>query len=162
MSRGVNKVFLVGNLGKDPDGRTTQAGGQVVTLNIATDESYKDRSTGQLIPKTEWHRVVIFGRTAEVAANYLKKGANVYIEGRLQTRKWQSQEGIDRYATEIVVDISGQMQMLDSTNATNFEDSNPLVLDPKSPFSRPEENIYSDRCTSEFSESDSFDDEIPF
>jgi single-strand DNA-binding protein len=114
MARGVNKVILIGNLGQDPDTRYTPNGNAVVNLNIATDESYKDRQTGQLVPKTEWHRVVMFGKIAEVAGQYLRKGSKVYIEGKLQTRKWQNKEGQDVYTTEVVVDINGQMQMLDS------------------------------------------------
>jgi len=114
MARGVNKVILIGNLGQDPDTRYTPNGNAVVNLSLATDESYKDRQTGQLVPRTEWHRVVLFGKVAEVAGQYLRKGSKVYIEGRLQTRKWQGQDGQDRYTTEIVVDIGGQMQMLDS------------------------------------------------
>lgn len=114
MGRGVNKVILIGNLGQDPDTRYTPNGSPVVNLNLATDESYKDRQTGQMVPKTEWHRTVLFGKVAEVAAQYLRKGSKVYIEGKLQTRKWQNKEGVDVYTTEVVVDINGQMQMLDS------------------------------------------------
>lgn len=114
MARGVNKVILVGNLGQDPETRYTPNGNAVVNLNLATDESYKDRQSGQLVPKTEWHRIVMFGKIAEVAGQYLRKGSKVYIEGKLQTRKWQGQDGQDRYTTEVVVDINGQMQMLDS------------------------------------------------
>ncbi|WP_336368444.1 single-stranded DNA-binding protein [Marinobacter sp. C2H3] len=114
MARGVNKVILIGNLGQDPETRYTPNGNAVVNLNLATDESYKDRQTGQLVPKTEWHRIVMFGKIAEVAGQYLRKGSKVYIEGKLQTRKWQGQDGQDRYTTEVVVDINGQMQMLDS------------------------------------------------
>lgn len=114
MARGVNKVILIGNLGQDPDTRYTPNGNAVVNLNLATDESYKDRQTGQMVPKTEWHRIVMFGKIAEVAGQYLRKGSKVYIEGKLQTRKWQGQDGQDRYTTEVVVDINGQMQMLDS------------------------------------------------
>ncbi|WP_372997736.1 single-stranded DNA-binding protein [Marinobacter sp.] len=114
MGRGINKVILIGNLGADPDTRYTPNGNAVANLNIATDESYKDRQTGQLVPKTEWHKVVMFGKIAEVAGQYLRKGSKVYIEGKLQTRKWQNKEGQDVYTTEIVVDINGQMQMLDS------------------------------------------------
>jgi single-strand DNA-binding protein len=114
MARGVNKVILIGNLGQDPDTRYTPNGSAVVNLNLATDESYKDRQTGQMVPKTEWHRIVIFGKVAEVAGQYLRKGSKIYIEGKLQTRKWQGQDGQDRYTTEVVVDINGQMQMLDS------------------------------------------------
>lgn|SRR5690606_27463510 len=114
MARGINKVILIGNLGQDPDTRYTPNGNAVVNLTLATDESYKDRQSGQLVPRTEWHKVVLFGKVAEVAGQYLRKGSKVYIEGRLQTRKWQGQDGQDRYTTEIVVDINGQMQMLDS------------------------------------------------
>ena len=114
MARGVNKVILIGNLGQDPETRYTPNGNAVVNLNLATDESYKDRQTGQMVPRTEWHRVVLFGKVAEVAGQYLRKGSKVYIEGRLQTRKWQGQDGQDRYTTEVVVDMNGQMQMLDS------------------------------------------------
>ena len=114
MARGVNKVILIGNLGVDPEVRHTANGNAVTNLSLATDESYKDRNTGQMVPKTEWHRIVMFGKIAEVAGQYLRKGSKVYIEGKLQTRKWQDQSGQDRYTTEIVVDINGQMQMLDS------------------------------------------------
>lgn len=114
MARGVNKVILIGNLGQDPDTRYTPNGNAVVNLTLATDESYKDRQTGQLVPKTEWHRIVMFGKIAEIAGQYLRKGSKVYIEGKLQTRKWQNKEGQDVYTTEVVVDINGQMQMLDS------------------------------------------------
>lgn len=114
MARGVNKVILIGNLGVDPETRYTANGNPVTNLSLATDESYKDRNTGQMVPRTEWHRIVMFGKIAEVAGQYLRKGSKVYIEGRLQTRKWQDQSGQDRYTTEIVVDINGQMQMLDS------------------------------------------------
>lgn len=114
MARGVNKVILIGHLGQDVEVNQTGNGNAVANLNLATDESYKDRQTGQMVPKTEWHRVVLFGKLAEVAGEYLKKGSKVYIEGKLQTRKWQGQDGEDRYTTEVVVDINGQMQMLDS------------------------------------------------
>lgn len=113
MARGVNKVILIGNLGQDPETKFLTNGNAVTNLNIATDESYKDRQTGQMVPKTEWHRVVMFGKIAEIAGQYLRKGSKVYIEGKLQTRKWQAQDGTDRYSTEVVVDINGQMQMLD-------------------------------------------------
>ncbi|MFV1872770.1 MAG: single-stranded DNA-binding protein [Oleiphilus sp.] len=111
MARGINKVILIGNLGADPDARMTQQGSAVTNLNIATDESYKDKATGQMVPKTEWHRVVMFNRLAEIAKDYLKKGSKIYIEGRLQTRKWQDQSGQERYTTEIV---ANELQMLDS------------------------------------------------
>lgn len=114
MARGVNKVILIGNLGQDPDSRFTPNGTQVVNLNIATDDSYKNRETGQLVERTDWHRVVLFGKVAEVAAQYLRKGSKVYIEGKQKTRDYDDKEGIKRYITETVVDINGQMQMLDS------------------------------------------------
>lgn len=113
MARGVNKVILIGNLGNDPDVRFTPSGSAIANLSLATSESWKDRNTGQQQEKTEWHRVVIFGKLAEIAQQYLRKGSKVYIEGKLQTRKWQGQDGQDRYTTEVVVDINGQMQMLD-------------------------------------------------
>lgn len=111
MARGINKVILIGNLGQDPDTRFTAQGSAVTNLNLATDESYKDKQTGQMVPKTEWHRVVLFNRLAEIAKEYLRKGSKVYVEGRLQTRKWQDQSGQDRYTTEIV---GNELQMLDS------------------------------------------------
>lgn len=111
MARGINKVILIGNIGNDPDTRYTGQGSAVTNLSLATDESYKDKNTGQMVPKTEWHRVVMFNRLAEVAKEYLRKGSKVYIEGKLQTRKWQDQSGQDRYTTEIV---ANEMQMLDS------------------------------------------------
>ncbi|MBS3804484.1 MAG: single-stranded DNA-binding protein [Oleiphilaceae bacterium] len=124
MARGVNKVILIGNLGQDPDTRYTPNGNAVVNLNLATDESYKDRQSGQLVPKTEWHRIVMFGKIAEIAGQYLRKGSKVYIEGKLQTRKWQNKEGQDVYTTEVVVDINGQMQMLDSKGAGDNSGAN--------------------------------------
>ena len=112
---GVNKVIILGNLGKDPEVRFMPNGGGVANLTIATSESWKDKQTGEQKEKTEWHRVVMFGKLAEIAGEYLKKGSKVYIEGALQTRKWQNQEGKDQYTTEIVVQgFNGIMQMLDS------------------------------------------------
>jgi single-strand DNA-binding protein len=109
MARGINKVILIGHLGQDPDVRALPSGSSIANLRIATTESWKDKQSGEFKEATEWHTVVLFGRTAEVAAEYLKKGAQVYIEGRLRTRKWQDKTGNDRYSTEIV----GQdMQML--------------------------------------------------
>ncbi len=113
MARGVNKAIIIGNLGNDPDVRFMPNGNAVANLSVATDESYKDKNTDQMVPKTEWHRVVIFGKLAEIAGQYLRKGSKVYIEGKLETRKWQNKEGQDVYTTEIKVDIQGQLQMLD-------------------------------------------------
>ncbi|GAA4652377.1 single-stranded DNA-binding protein [Kistimonas scapharcae] len=116
MARGVNKVILIGNLGDAPDVRYTPNGNAVANLSLATSESWKDKNTGQPVERTEWHRIVLFGKVAEIAGQYLHKGAKVYIEGKLQTRKWQDQQGQDRYTTEVVVDINGQMQMLSGQN----------------------------------------------
>ncbi|MEI8644319.1 single-stranded DNA-binding protein [Pseudoalteromonas sp. Hal040] len=112
MARGVNKVILVGNLGQDPEVRYMPNGNGVANISIATTDSWKDKNTGQMQERTEWHRVVLFGKLAEVAGEYLRKGSQVYIEGRLQTRKWTDQSGQEKFTTEIVVDMGGQMQML--------------------------------------------------
>ena len=114
MARGVNKVILIGNLGNDPEVRFTPNGSAVANLSLATSESWRDQNTQQMQERTEWHRVVIFGKLAEIAQQYLRKGSKVYIEGSLRTNKWQDQQGQDRYTTEVVVSgFSGQMQMLD-------------------------------------------------
>lgn len=111
-SRGVNKVILVGNLGQDPEIRYMPNGGAVANMTLATSESWRDKATGEQKEKTEWHRVVLFGKLAEVAGEYLKKGSQVYIEGALQTRKWTDQAGVEKYTTEVVVNVGGTMQML--------------------------------------------------
>lgn len=116
-SRGVNKVILIGNLGQDPEVRYMPNGGAVTNITLATSESWRDKQTNEMKEKTEWHRVVIFGKLAEIAGEYLKKGSQVYIEGSLQTRKWQDQGGQDRYTTEVVVNIGGSMQMLGGRNS---------------------------------------------
>ena len=109
MARGINKVILVGNLGKDPEMKYTASGAAIANITVATSESWNDKQTGEKQEKTEWHRVVFFRRLAEIAGEYLRKGSQVYIEGKLQTRKWQDQNGQDRYTTEIV---ASEMQML--------------------------------------------------
>ncbi|MAG00468.1 MAG: single-stranded DNA-binding protein [Acidiferrobacteraceae bacterium] len=115
MARGINKVILIGNLGQDPDVRYSADGRAIANISVATTDSWKDKNTGERQDRTEWHRVVFFGKLAEIVAEYLKKGSQVYIEGRLQTRKWQDKSGQDRYTTEVVVDgFNGTMQMLDS------------------------------------------------
>lgn len=111
MARGVNKVILVGNLGADPETRYTASGAAVTNLSVATNDSWRDRQTGEMQERTEWHRVVLFSKLAEIAGEYLRKGSQVYIEGRLQTRKWQDQSGQDKYTTEVV---GNEMRMLDS------------------------------------------------
>lgn len=114
MARGINKVILIGNLGQDPETKYMPSGSAVTNLRIATSEVFKDKETGQQQERTEWHSVAMFGRLAEIAGEYLRKGSQVYIEGRLRTRKWQDKQGQDRYSTEIVAD---QMQMLGSRGA---------------------------------------------
>jgi single-strand DNA-binding protein len=111
MARGVNKAILIGNLGRDPEVRYSPNGAAIANVTIATTESWKDKNTGEKQEKTEWHRVVFFGRLAEIVGEYLKKGSQVFVEGRLQTRKWQDRDGNDRYTTEIV---ANEMQMLGS------------------------------------------------
>ncbi|MCH8544798.1 MAG: single-stranded DNA-binding protein [Alcanivorax sp.] len=123
MARGINKVILIGNLGADPETRFMPSGGAVTNANIATSESWKDRNSGQMQERTEWHRVVFFNKLGEIAGEYLKKGSKVYIEGSLRTRKWQGQDGQDRYTTEVV---ASEMQMLDSRGGSQGggQDSN--------------------------------------
>lgn len=111
-SRGVNKVILVGNLGQDPEVRYMPSGGAVANITLATSESWRDKATGEMKEQTEWHRVVLFGKLAEVAGEYLRKGSQVYIEGQLRTRKWTDQSGAEKYTTEVVVNVGGTMQML--------------------------------------------------
>jgi single-strand DNA-binding protein len=109
MARGINKVILIGNLGADPETRAMPSGSTVANLRVATSESWRDKQTGEQQERTEWHRVALFGRLAEIAGEYLKKGSQVYIEGSLRTRKWQDKQGNDRYSTEIIGD---ELQML--------------------------------------------------
>ena len=110
--RGINKVVLIGRLGKDPEVRYIPNGGAVANLQLATSESWRDKQTGEMREQTEWHRVVLFGKLAEVAGEYLRKGAQVYIEGQLRTRSWDDNNGVTRYITEILVKTTGTMQML--------------------------------------------------
>ena len=124
MSRGVNKVILVGNLGQKPDMKYTQSNTAVANLSLATSESWKDKDSGDLKTKTEWHRVVYFGKLAEIAQQYLDKGSKVYVEGKLQTRKWQDQAGNDRYTTEV---LGQELTMLDSrtdSSGSSLENNN--------------------------------------
>lgn len=141
MALGVNKVILIGHLGKDPEVRYNPQGGALATLSLATSESWKDKTSGEKQEKTEWHRVVAFGRTAEIIGEYLKKGAPVYIEGKLQTRKWTDKDGQDKYTTEVVCLA---MQMLGSRGTPERQESE-APEKPRSSTSAPE-----------------FDDEIPF
>jgi len=111
MARGVNKVILVGTCGQDPDARYLPNGNAVTTLSLATSEKWTDKQSGQPVEKTEWHRVCLFGKVAEIAGQYLRKGSQVYIEGKLQTREWEK-DGVKRYTTEIIVDMRGALQLL--------------------------------------------------
>ena len=121
MARGINKVIIVGNLGADPDSRAMPSGNAVTNISVATSESWNDRDTGEKQEKTEWHRVVFFNRLAEIAAQYLKKGSQVYVEGKLQTRKWEDKEGNERWTTEIV---ANQMQMLGDRMSGDISNDN--------------------------------------
>lgn len=148
MARGVNKVILVGNLGQKPEIRYTQTDSAVANLSLATSESWKDKETGEQREKTEWHRIVYFGKLAEIAEQYLDKGSKVYVEGKLQTRKWQDKEtGADRYTTEIV---GNELTMLDSKNSSGMNEMN-----ESQNFER--NTGQSDKAQEDFSE-----DDIPF
>jgi single-strand DNA-binding protein len=147
MARGINKVILVGNLGADPETRYMPSGSAVTNLSIATSESWKDKQTGEQKDRTEWHKVAMFNRLAEIAAEYLRKGSQVYIEGKLRTRKWQDKSGQDRWTTEIIAD---EMQMLGgrgggggSAPMSSGQDSGPPGAPPQAG-------------------PDDFDDDIPF
>lgn len=113
-ARGINKVILVGNIGNEPEMRYMPNGNAVATVSLATSDAWKDKNTGEQQERTEWHRVVFFGKLAEIVGQYVHKGSKLYVEGRLQTRKWTDQQGVDRYTTEVVVDMGGTMQLLDS------------------------------------------------
>jgi single-strand DNA-binding protein len=150
MARGINKVILVGNLGNDPEVKYMPSGGAVANVSVATTDSWKDKQSGERQERTEWHRVVFFGRLAEIAGEYLRKGSQVYVEGRLQTRKWQGQDGQDRYTTEIV---ANEMQMLGGRGGGSggFEDA-PARSGSSRPAPQPDAKDVPDE----------FDDDIPF
>ncbi len=167
-SRGVNKVILIGHLGQDPEVRYMPNGNAVVNMTLATSENWKDKTTGETKEKTEWHRVVLFGKLAEIAGEYLRKGSQVYIEGSLQTRKWQDQNGLERYTTEVIVNIGGTMQMLGnrSSNTPNSSiNENNSILKAKelanTITSKNTEKYKLKKEQVDSSEID-FDDEIPF
>ncbi len=161
-SRGVNKVILVGNLGNDPETRFFPDGGAVTNASIATSESWKDKQTGQMQEKTEWHRVVFRDRgnfrLGQIAGEYLKKGSKVYVEGRLQTRKWQDKAGVDHYTTEI---LANEMQMLDSRSASSGDDYNAPAEAPRS-APRAASQAPAPAASSQPSDFGDFDDDIPF
>ena len=148
-NRGINKVILVGYLGQDPEVRIMPNGNTVANFSVATSETWKDKQTGETRDRTEWHRVVVFGKLAEIAGEYVKKGTQVYLEGQLQTRKWQDQAGIDRYTTEVVINpIGGTLQILGSRS----DDSN--QQQSQQPINRP---VPQDEPPTEFD-----DNSIPF
>ena len=138
--RGVNKVILVGNLGQDPETKYLPSGNAVTNLTLATSESYKDKNTGEQKETTEWHRIAIFGKLAEIAGEYLRKGSQVYFEGKLQTRKWQDQQGQDRYTTEVMVDsFDGVMQMLGSKEGGNQSQQNNSSAQNQGGYQQPQQ-----------------------
>lgn len=161
MQKGINKVILVGNLGRDPEVRYTQSGAAVATLALATSESWRDKNTGEQREKTEWHRVSLFGKLAEVAGEYLRKGSQVYVEGQLQTRKWQDQQsGQDRYTTEIVVQgYNGVMQML---GGKSNQQQNNTVSEPERGGFAPQQNALESNLQKYNEPPMDFDDDIPF
>jgi single-strand DNA-binding protein len=149
MARGINKVIIVGNVGSDPETRYMPSGSAVTNLTVATNESWKDKATGEQKDRTEWHKVAMFNRLAEIAAEYLRKGSQVYIEGKLRTRKWQDKNGQDRWTTEIVAD---EMQMLGGRGGSSGGGSAPMGSPSDSgPSSAPPQPG-----------PDDFDDDIPF
>jgi single-strand DNA-binding protein len=123
--KGLNQVSLIGNLGKDPEVKYMPSGDAVANITVATSETWNDKNSGEKKEKTEWHRVVFFGKIAEVVAQYLKKGSKVFVQGKLQTRKWQNNDGQDMYTTEVIVDMGGTMQMLDSRSGTGVPTARP-------------------------------------
>ena len=147
MARGVNKVTLIGNLGNDPELRSTQAGSAVANITLATSESWRDKETQETKERVEWHRVIFFGRLAEVVNEYLRKGSQVYVEGRIQTRKWQDKDGNDRYTTEIV---ANEMQMLGSRGTNSESPTNQQSTSTSQPASQ------------SAIVNEPFDDDIPF
>jgi single-strand DNA-binding protein len=160
MARGVNKVILVGNLGADPDTRYMPSGKAVTNIRVATSESWKDRQTGDMQERTEWHSIVMYDKLGEIAAEYLRKGSQVYIEGKIRTRKWQDKEGKDRYTTEIIAD---QMQMLGSRGGGGGSS------EPREPRSTSRQAPAEDRSAAPVDEGGGggggggeFDDDIPF
>ena len=155
MARGINKVILIGNLGKDPEVRYMPSGAAVANVTIATNESWKDKSSGEMQEKTEWHNVVFFARLAEIVGEYLRKGSQVYVEGRLQTRKWQDKSGNDRYTTEIV---ANEMQMLGGRSGAGMPEPNPASM----PDSAGAPAAAGNAAPAGSAPANDFDDDIPF
>lgn len=164
MARGVNKVILIGNVGGDPEVRYLPNGNAVANVTLATSDSWKDKQTGQQQERTEWHRIVFFGRLAEIVGEYVRKGSKMYVEGRLQTREWEK-DGVKRYTTEVVVDINGQMQLLDS-RPQGGEGMAPRPAQQSRPAAqRPAPQQHQQPAqpqAQQMPDYDSFDDDIPF
>lgn len=161
MARGVNKVILVGNVGNDPELRNLPNGNAVANITLATSEQWKDKQTGQAQERTEWHRVSFFGRTAEIVGEYVKKGSQIYVEGKLQTREWEK-DGVKRYTTEIVVDINGTIQLLggrQTEGGEKQESRQPRQAQAQTPQNTPPAQNPAPSPAADF---DSFDDDIPF
>jgi single-strand DNA-binding protein len=151
MARGINKVLLIGNLGQDPEVRYTPNGNAIANVVLATSSAWRDKQTGELNERTEWHRIVFFNRLAEIVNEYLNKGSKIYIEGSLRTRKWQDKNGIDRYTTEI---IANEMQILDNRNNSGNNSNHQIS-------SKPAEATTAS-ATAEPQSFENFDDDIPF
>ena len=170
MARGVNKVILIGNVGGDPEVRYLPSGNAVAHITLATTDSWKDKQTGQPQERTEWHRVVFFGRLAEIVGEYVRKGSKLYVEGRLQTREWEK-DGVKRYTTEIVVDIGGQMQLLDSRGQGGGDNMGQRPQQQSRPAPQqqqyaqqpaPQQQPAQQPQAQQMPDYDSFDDDIPF
>lgn len=162
MARGVNKVILVGTCGQDPEVRYLPNGNAVTNLSLATSEQWTDKQTGQKVEKTEWHRVSLFGKVAEIAGEYLRKGSQVYIEGKLQTREWEK-DGIKRYTTEIVVDMQGTMQLLGGRPEGQQGGGNQQSAPRQQSQQRPQQQqSQRPQQSQQAAPPDSFDDDIPF
>ncbi|CAL4324348.1 single-stranded DNA-binding protein [Buchnera aphidicola] len=162
-NRGVNKVILIGYLGQNPDIRYMSNGSAVVNINLATSENWKDKNTGENREKTEWHKVVLFGKLAEIAGEYLKKGSQVYIEGSLQTRKWKDKNNLERYTTEIIVNMNGSMQMLGSRQNNLDNQKNDFKQSFKENVINKKNSINDEKKILLHDDSNiDFEDEIPF
>ena len=160
MARGINKVILVGNLGNDPEIRYANNGAAIANISVATSESWKDKNTGEQVDKTEWHRVVFFNKLAEITGEYLRKGSKVYVEGKLQTRKWQDQSGQDRYTTEIV---GNEMQMLDSRGDNAGQSGGGYQRPQQTPQQNaPQQSAAQQNALQQPQPANDFDDDIPF
>lgn len=158
MARGVNKVILIGNLGRDPEVRYSANGQAIANVTMATSESWKDKTSGEKQERTEWHRIVFFGRLAEIAGEYLKKGAQIFVEGRMQTRKWQDKDGLDRYTTEIV---ANEMQMLGSRSGAGTPSDN-YNQDTPAETANSSAKAQQPAAKSMAGAAADFDDDIPF